>query len=569
MPDMYSNDKRYSSEYTERFPIVNHPTTKTPRGVSRVIQGSGYTISNQDNKNETKNHLKIFNAHGKMIEKSSISIDSQKSTPYTKDFDSVLQQKLAFGYCGEQSYETTNIYFSKNLLSLKDFVDPAKSLPEIQTMESGYSKKTKGNETFVHKSFDSYHPLPLINKRIGEIEKVYEKDFKKSLNSDVYTKNINRNEAFERLNSYSIGKKQVAGSAKDFNPTYLYYPTTMNTGITEQKDKYVQPNVQNQLSCPIKLKGNIDQSGYTEGNTNQIKEYYEVYFRWDLLVLTSIQYQIEGTLIEACKSLDYLEPIRNNHKLTKVEGIPKGSHALQYFMSGWIKIPKDKSVTFQKMTERLNSLLPPDLWVYDIKEMSYGFNSANRSTVIYEINIPTYCLESVVDSKKLDELIVAMTSAYLSKQPGRVDQVLNCTYEDMNSYRIDPHTLHSFKFFLYNCIGEHHFHNFSKGVLPGEGKMIIDFIEVQNLYISKGIEWARILFRGENFKPLMVQKLIGYAVLLSRTKANHALVRFSNFNDNTSEKYRIRSSDYKTSSDKKRALLINPYLDELEEKFEM
>ncbi|KAF9515742.1 hypothetical protein BS47DRAFT_1293494 [Hydnum rufescens UP504] len=183
------------------------------------------------------------------------------------------------------------------------------------------------------------------------------------------------------------------------------------------------------------------------------------------------------------------------------------------------------------LVPHLNSLLPPEIRVWDIIRTTNNFNSCDSR--VYEYLFPSYVLLPPPPGSGLATTLLRVntknkalrispppsnpsTSAPFPSDP--VEQTLI-------SYRATPGDLARLQALVKAFQGTHNFHNYTVAREFGDrsAQRYMVQVDVRDPQVYDGIEWISVLFHGQSFM-LHQRKMIGLVMLAARTHTPPELI---------------------------------------------
>ncbi len=230
---------------------------------------------------------------------------------------------------------------------------------------------------------------------------------------------------------------------------------------------------------------------------------------------------------------------------------------------------KDKAerVALEATVTQLNSLLPSDIRIFDIKRTVNSFHAKERcDSRFYEYLLPTYALASAsptaylhpipkpfqehppangssiqgkegdsddeaqaLEEQEMDEQGVVDGVPSVASAESKEQWISKLTDEErqlISSYRIDESTLSKLSAFLAAYRGSHLYHNFTIGKSakdPSCRRHIFDVI-LGAPRVQENIEWISITFHGQSFMLHQIRKMVGLAIMGIRLGCGTQLV---------------------------------------------
>ncbi|OQS03435.1 tRNA pseudouridine synthase [Thraustotheca clavata] len=191
----------------------------------------------------------------------------------------------------------------------------------------------------------------------------------------------------------------------------------------------------------------------------------------------------------------------------------KGVHAAGQLVCAKLCIEEDEA----KFREKLNALLPEDIRVLEIVQVTKNFNAKNscdRRT--YEYLTPTF----VFQPKNAPATTASNDDAWGAHgneafQNLEVDPV---AWQKQKEYRLDDATYEKIQNTLALYEGTHNFHNFTSKLPPYSPKCnryIMSF-KADKPFLINGCEWIRLRVIGQSFLLHHIRKMIGTMIDIIR-----------------------------------------------------
>ena len=209
----------------------------------------------------------------------------------------------------------------------------------------------------------------------------------------------------------------------------------------------------------------------------------------------------------------------------------KGVHAAAQVTSFKMQLPNEHE--HDAIVRSIQTHLPSSIHIYGFTKVTGGFHAKNACTSrIYEYLIPTYAFKQWDDRFLQEEFFSSKQKPIKTdlsddnllegskdwKQKGLEDR------ESIYSYRISSQEQESISNLLGLFQGTHNFHNFTAGKLPSEPssqRFIRSFTcgtPFLNTKDNLSIEWMSLRVHGQSFMLHQIRKMIGFVVLLMKTK---------------------------------------------------
>jgi len=206
----------------------------------------------------------------------------------------------------------------------------------------------------------------------------------------------------------------------------------------------------------------------------------------------------------------------------------KGVHACAQVCSLKLELP-EKDWEFNSTTKerldgprlRLQKNLPDDILVLDMVRTTRNFCAkTQRDRVRYQYMIPSFLLhpdwKSVMESQGIDTNS-GREERENSKLPLSIDEAKKVQHI-LKEYRSTEDNQSKLKAGLRKYEGTHSFHNFTKGLKPGEAKAkrYIESFQVQDPVIVDGMEWIPTQVLGQSFLLHQIRKMVCVAIDVAR-----------------------------------------------------
>ncbi|KAM4036882.1 pseudouridylate synthase 1 homolog isoform 1-T3 [Anomaloglossus baeobatrachus] len=150
--------------------------------------------------------------------------------------------------------------------------------------------------------------------------------------------------------------------------------------------------------------------------------------------------------------------------------------------------------------ETINSYLPSEIRVTGVKRATTGFNSKIMCDArTYSYTLPTFAL---------------------SRDPSSVPD---------SSFRLPREDFHHVNRLLSFYKGTHSFHNFTRGKLSDDpsARRHIYQISCSEPFVRHGVEFARILIKGQSFMMHQIRKMVGLIIAVVKGAATPELLPLS------------------------------------------
>jgi len=206
----------------------------------------------------------------------------------------------------------------------------------------------------------------------------------------------------------------------------------------------------------------------------------------------------------------------------------KGVHACAQVCSLKLELP-EKDWEFNSTTKerldgprlRLQKNLPDDILVLDMVRTTRNFCAkTQRDRVRYQYMIPSFLLhpdwKSVMESQGVDTTS-GREERENPKLPLSIEEAKKVQHI-LQEYRSTEDNRNKLKAGLRKYEGTHSFHNFTKGLKPGEAKAkrYIESFVVQDPVIVDGMEWIPTQVLGQSFLLHQIRKMVCVAIDVAR-----------------------------------------------------
>lgn len=243
------------------------------------------------------------------------------------------------------------------------------------------------------------------------------------------------------------------------------------------------------------------------------------------------QRTLQGEIELALYRAGMLSPLNfgNPHKYSWSSSArtDKGVHACAQVCSLKVELlESDMGDSLKMARERLQERLPPEIQVLDMLRTTRNFCAkTQRDRVRYQYMIPAFLLHR--DYRKLlqDQKIPLDGRREIARMPLSEEEVgkLQAVVKD---YRSTDEQRELLQKALEKYVGTKPFHNFTKGLKPGEpqAKRFIETFSVQDPVVMGGMEWIPTQVLGQSFLLHQIRKMISLAVDVARGAASLELM---------------------------------------------
>lgn len=192
----------------------------------------------------------------------------------------------------------------------------------------------------------------------------------------------------------------------------------------------------------------------------------------------------------------------------------KGVHACAQVCSAKVEIGDSEE---DDVRERINAHLPSDISLLDLRRVTKGFCAKTmRSRVRYQYMIPSYLFFPNV-TQLYDDLGIKSRG----KDPLATDEVV-LLRSKLKDYRITPEQLSMLKSALSQYQGTLPYHNYTKGMQPGDktaNRYILGFeVAHEPVLHEDGTEWIHTQVLGQSFLLNQIRKMVAVATDVVRNQ---------------------------------------------------
>jgi tRNA pseudouridine38-40 synthase len=205
----------------------------------------------------------------------------------------------------------------------------------------------------------------------------------------------------------------------------------------------------------------------------------------------------------------------------------KGVHACAQLCSLKAELlESDIEDALKAARERLQERLPPEIQVLDMIRTTRNFCAkTQRDRVRYQYMIPSFLIHP--DYRKLlqDHGISLDGREETAKTP-LLEEEVKKLQASLNDYRSTEEQRKVLQSALEKYQGTRPFHNFTKGLKPGEpqAKRFIETFSVQDPVVMGGMEWIPTQVLGQSFLLHQIRKMVSLAVDVTRGAATLELM---------------------------------------------
>ncbi|RKP03350.1 hypothetical protein CXG81DRAFT_1284, partial [Caulochytrium protostelioides] len=178
-----------------------------------------------------------------------------------------------------------------------------------------------------------------------------------------------------------------------------------------------------------------------------------------------------------------------------------------------------------QIVSKLNAALPPQIRVWQAIRTNNGFHAKNNTdSRVYEYLLPTYTLapaaKEIFTESGLPE---AGPESYRNQNIPHLTPTERAT---LHAYRVPPAILARFREMMDLFKGTHTFHNFTTTDMShtdrASRRHLLD-IQVSAPF-ERRVRWVRITLHGQSFMLHQIRKMVGMALMATRTHCPPALV---------------------------------------------
>ena len=200
----------------------------------------------------------------------------------------------------------------------------------------------------------------------------------------------------------------------------------------------------------------------------------------------------------------------------------KGVHACAQVCSLKVELLENEINDMELVRTRLQELLPDEIRVLDVVRVTQKFCAkTQRDKVRYSYMLPSFVLQSTWRSIFTEHGIPLTGRQDVAKKP-LSDEEVQKLQSSLKEYRSTSEQRELLQKALNEYVGTHPFHNFTKGLKPGEAsanRYIISF-DVQEPVVVDGVEWIPTQVVGQSFLLHQIRKMISMAIDVARETAS-------------------------------------------------
>ena len=233
----------------------------------------------------------------------------------------------------------------------------------------------------------------------------------------------------------------------------------------------------------------------------------------------TIQAEIEYALYRAgmLTELNFGNP--HKYSWSSSARTDKGVHACAQVCSLKVELREDEQNDLEPARRKLETFLPLDIRVLDIRRTTRNFCAkTQRDRVQYQYMLPSFLL--FTDWRPLlNENGIALTGRN-NKDPLSKEEISKLQ-AILNSYRSTQEQRDLLQAALKAYEGTHPFHNFTKGLKPGQASAnrYIESFVVKDPIVCHDIEWIPTEVYGQSFLLHQIRKMVSLAVDVARGAA--------------------------------------------------
>lgn len=175
--------------------------------------------------------------------------------------------------------------------------------------------------------------------------------------------------------------------------------------------------------------------------------------------------------------------------------------------------------------KRLEEYLPPDIRVLDMLRTTRNMCAkTQRDRVRYQYMIPSFMLhenwKQILSEEGISLEEKPEDKEKISKHPLTDEQVQKMK-SALEGYRSTEEQQNRLKAALDRYKGTNPFHNFTKGIQPGQpqANRFIEYFRVQDPVVIDGVEWIPTQVLGQSFLLHQIRKMISMAIDIARGAA--------------------------------------------------
>ena len=235
----------------------------------------------------------------------------------------------------------------------------------------------------------------------------------------------------------------------------------------------------------------------------------------------TLQSEVELALFKAgmLKELNFGRPFK--YSWSTSARTDKGVHACAQVCSLKVELLQSDLDNMEEARQRLEGFLPSDIRVLDFQRVTRNFCAkTQRDRVRYQYMIPSFLLHSDYRALLVEQGIPLEGRRETARAPLSKDEVAKLQ-EVLKGFRTTDKQRGLLQAALKKYDGTHPFHNFTKGLKPGQASAnrYIESFRVQDPVIIDGLEWIPTQVLGQSFLLHQIRKMIAMAVDVTRGAA--------------------------------------------------
>jgi tRNA pseudouridine38-40 synthase len=199
----------------------------------------------------------------------------------------------------------------------------------------------------------------------------------------------------------------------------------------------------------------------------------------------------------------------------------KGVHACAQVCSCKVEIPESDLNNLEAVRERLEANLPSDIRVLDVQRTTRNFCAkTQRDRVRYQYMIPSFLLHPDYKALYVDLGVDVATDRENGKDPLSAEEVQK-VQDALQRFRSTDENRHLLQSALKKYEGTHYFHNFTKGLTPGQAtaQRFIESFKAHDPVVVDGMEWIPTQVLGQSFLLHQIRKMVSMAIDVGRGAA--------------------------------------------------
>jgi tRNA pseudouridine38-40 synthase len=201
----------------------------------------------------------------------------------------------------------------------------------------------------------------------------------------------------------------------------------------------------------------------------------------------------------------------------------KGVHAAAQVCSCKVELPTEdweRAADLERAREQLNAMLPSDIQVLDMNRVTRNFCAkTQRDRVRYQYMVPSFLMHpswrELLKSQNIDTVGPKEREDF--RRPLSNDEIKRLQLA-LKGFRSSEESRKSLQAALRRYEGTNYFHNFTKGLSPGQAQAqrYIQYFNVQDPVVVEDVEWIPTQVLGQSFLLHQIRKMISVAIEVAR-----------------------------------------------------